>query len=45
VEIWEYHNALPIARRLEPADSHDACFLPRSSVCTGDDRSAWSAPS
>ena len=25
-----------MARRLEPAGSHDACFLPRSSVCTGD---------
>src|SRR5262249_50001491 len=23
-------------RRLEPAGTHDACFLPRSSVCTGD---------
>jgi uncharacterized protein (TIGR03032 family) len=36
VEIWEYHNAPAVARRLEPAGSHDACFLPRSSVCTGD---------
>jgi uncharacterized protein (TIGR03032 family) len=36
VEIWEYHNAPAVARRLEPASSHDACFLPRSSVCTGD---------
>lgn len=36
VEIWEYHNAPAVARRLEPADKHDACFLPRSSVCTGD---------
>jgi hypothetical protein len=35
VEIWEYHNAPAVARRLEPADSQ-ACFLPRSSVCTGD---------
>jgi uncharacterized protein (TIGR03032 family) len=36
VEIWEYHNLPAVARRLEPAGSHDACFLPRSSVCTGD---------
>jgi uncharacterized protein (TIGR03032 family) len=36
VEIWEYHNAPAVARRLEPAGTHDACFLPRSSVCTGD---------
>jgi uncharacterized protein (TIGR03032 family) len=36
VEIWEYHNAPAVARRLEPTGSHDACFLPRSSVCTGD---------
>jgi hypothetical protein len=36
VEIWEYHNAPAVARRLEPAGAHDACFLPRSSVCTGD---------
>ena len=36
VEIWEYHNATAIARGLEPPGSHDACFLPRSSVCTGD---------
>jgi uncharacterized protein (TIGR03032 family) len=36
VEIWEYHNAPAVARQLEPAGTHDACFLPRSSVCTGD---------
>ncbi len=36
VEIWEYHNAPAVAKRLEPAGTHDACFLPRSSVCTGD---------
>ncbi len=36
MEIWEYHNAPAVARQLEPAGSHDACFLPRSSVCTGD---------
>jgi uncharacterized protein (TIGR03032 family) len=36
VEIWEYHNAPAVARRLDPPGTHDACFLPRSSVCTGD---------
>jgi uncharacterized protein (TIGR03032 family) len=36
LEIWEYHNAPAVAQRLEPAGAHDACFLPRSSVCTGD---------
>lgn len=36
LEIWEYHDAPAVARRLEPAGKHDACFLPRSSVCTGD---------
>ncbi len=36
VEIWEYHNTPGVARRLEPTGCHDACFLPRSSVCTGD---------
>jgi uncharacterized protein (TIGR03032 family) len=36
VEISEYHNLPAVARRLEPAGRHDACFLPRSSVCTGD---------
>ena len=36
LEIWEYHNAPAVARRLRPAGTHDACFLPRSSVCTGD---------
>jgi uncharacterized protein (TIGR03032 family) len=35
LEIWEYHNAPAVARRLPPAGVHDACFLPRSSVCTG----------
>ena len=36
VEIWEYHNAPAVAKVLEPEGTHDACFLPRSSVCTGD---------
>jgi uncharacterized protein (TIGR03032 family) len=36
VEIWEFHNAKAVARKLEPPGVHDACFLPRSAVCTGD---------
>jgi uncharacterized protein (TIGR03032 family) len=36
LEIWEYHNAPAVARRLPPGGVHDACFLPRSSLCTGD---------
>ncbi len=47
VEIWEYHNAPAVARGLEPAGTHDACFLPRSSVCTGDiqiHEMAWANP-
>src|SRR5579862_4023249 len=41
VEIWEYHNAPAVARHLSsliphPSSLQDACFLPRSSVCTGD---------
>jgi uncharacterized protein (TIGR03032 family) len=46
-EIWEYHNAPAVARRLPPAGTHDACFLPRSSVCTGDvqiHEMAWATP-
>jgi uncharacterized protein (TIGR03032 family) len=36
LEIWEYHNVPAVTRRLEPPGAHDACFLPRSSVTTGD---------
>ena len=36
LEIWEYHNAPAVARRLEPEGRHDACFLPRAGHCTGD---------
>ena len=28
LEIWEYHNAPAVGRRLPPAGRHDACFLP-----------------
>lgn len=36
LEIWEYHNVPAAAGRLEPAGWHDACFLPHSSLRTGD---------
>ncbi len=35
IEIWEYHNVPALARRLQPAGKHDACFLPRSGHLTG----------
>src|SRR5688572_17119245 len=35
VHVWEYHDQPAIARTLEPAGKHDACFLPRSRVVTG----------
>jgi uncharacterized protein (TIGR03032 family) len=35
VEIREFHNVPAVARKLEPAGKHDACFLPRTSHVTG----------
>src|SRR6478752_5814159 len=35
LELWEYHNAPAVAAKLEPAGKHDACFLPRGSLTTG----------
>ncbi len=35
-EVWIFRNAPDIAPRVEPAGTHDACFLPRSSHVTGD---------
>ena len=35
-DVWEFRNAPDIARRIEPAGAHDACYLPRSSHVTGD---------
>ena len=34
--IWLLRNAPDIAAQLEPAGTHDACFLPRSCHVTGD---------
>jgi uncharacterized protein (TIGR03032 family) len=36
LEVVEYHNLPAVARQLEPAGSHDACFLPRQAHITGD---------
>lgn len=35
-EVWFLRNAPDIAPRIEPAEMHDACYLPRSSHITGD---------
>ena len=35
-QIWFLRNAPDIASHVEPAGTHDACFLPRSSHVTGD---------
>jgi uncharacterized protein (TIGR03032 family) len=36
LEVWEFHNLPAVARQLEAAGSHDACFLPRQAHVTGD---------
>jgi uncharacterized protein (TIGR03032 family) len=36
LEVGEYHNVPAVARKLEPAGKHDACFLPRLAHVTGD---------
>src|SRR5262245_24569140 len=35
IQVWEFRDVPDVARRLEPAGSHDACFLPRASHVTG----------
>ena len=35
MNLWEFHNAPEVGRRLEPAGRHDACYLPRSCHVTG----------
>jgi len=34
--VWFFHDASDIAPRIEPAGTHDACYLPRSAHITGD---------
>ncbi len=38
VQVWQFVNQPEVARKLEPAGKHDACFVPRSSHVTGDIR-------
>jgi uncharacterized protein (TIGR03032 family) len=35
LEVREFHNQGEVARQLEPVDKHDAAFLPRHSITTG----------
>src|SRR5262245_49017164 len=35
LQVWEFRDVPSVARRLEPAGRHDACFLPRRSHVTG----------
>ena len=35
LQVWEFRDVPNVARRLEPAAKHDACYLPRSSHVTG----------
>jgi uncharacterized protein (TIGR03032 family) len=35
-EVWDLRNMPEAAAKLEPAGSHDACFLPRNRHVTGD---------
>ena len=34
--VWEYRNMPALAKKLEPAGKHDACYLPRRIHVTGD---------
>ncbi len=36
--VWSYYNQPEVGRRLSPPDRHDACFLPRQAMVTGDVR-------
>lgn len=35
-QVWQFRNAADIAPHVEPAGTHDACFVPRTSHVTGD---------
>lgn len=35
IQVWEFRDNRDVARRLDPAGRHDACFLPLSSHITG----------
>jgi uncharacterized protein (TIGR03032 family) len=36
--VWDYHDQPAVARRVEPAGKHDACYIPRSMHVTGNVR-------
>lgn len=36
LEVWDYRNVPEAAPKIEPAGSHDACFVPRNRHYTGD---------
>jgi uncharacterized protein (TIGR03032 family) len=36
MQVWEFRNVPAVARKLEPAGKHDACYLPSRSHVTGD---------
>jgi uncharacterized protein (TIGR03032 family) len=36
IYVWEFRDCTQAARKLEPPDRHDACFLPRWQHITGD---------
>ena len=38
MQVWQFQNQPEPARLLEPADKHDACFVPRQCHWTGDIR-------
>lgn len=35
-DIWELRNVPAVAKKLDPPNKHDACYLPRDSHITGD---------
>jgi uncharacterized protein (TIGR03032 family) len=35
-EVWDFRNMAEAAPKVEPKDTHDACFLPRNRHYTGD---------
>jgi uncharacterized protein (TIGR03032 family) len=37
-EVWQFHNQTDVAPKLDPVNTHDAAFLPRSCHFTGDIR-------
>src|SRR5687768_9628898 len=35
-QVWQFRNAPDLAPRVQPNNTHDGCFVPRSSHVTGD---------